>query len=223
MSEASRLRVALPETIPIFPLAGALLLPRGQLPLNIFEPRYLNMIDDALRGDRLIGMVQSRSSRNMGQSDVFSVGCVGRIASFSETDDGRYLITLLGVSRFKVLEELDASTPYRQARVDWSPYSAVDTSTNEPLLVARRRLLDLLKQYLALEGLAADWTSIEKAGHETLVNSLAMICPFTPDEKQALIEAKTLDDRAAALTALMEMAIAEQGGDQDEENGAKPH
>jgi len=212
MSEATRKRTVLPDVIPIFPLAGALLLPRGQLPLNIFEPRYLNMIDDALKSHRLVGMVQSRSRAAGGGPDVYPVGCAGRIASFAETDDGRYLITLAGVSRFRILEELEGETPYRRVRADWSGFRDAEAGP-EGLLVARRRLVDLLRRYLEVEGLSADWGSIEKAGHETLVNSLAMICPFTSDEKQALLEAATLEDRAAALVALMEMAIAEAEGD----------
>lgn len=219
MFEASRKRLALPDAIPVFPLSGALLLPRGQLPLNIFEPRYLNMIDDALKSDRLIGMVQNRSvavSGERGPFDLYRVGCVGRIASFSETDDGRYLITLLGLSRFEIVEELEAETPYRRMLVDWRRYSEIDANEPSPSVIARDRLVDRLRAYLEVAGLSADWHSIEKAGQETLVNSLAMICPFTPDEKQALLEAKTLEDRAAALTALMEMAVAEDGDDADD-------
>lgn len=219
MFEAPRRRLALPEAIPVFPLPGALLLPRGQLPLNIFEPRYLNMVDDALKGDRLIGMVQSRSAPapgGQGPHDLYRVGCVGRIAAFSETEDGRYLITLLGLARFEIVDEIEEETPYRRMHVDWRRFGETDAAEPGPSVIARETLLARLRDYLELSGLTADWRSIEKAGQETLVNSLAMICPFTPDEKQALLEAMTLEDRAAALTALMEMAAAEDGDDADD-------
>ena len=210
MSEATRRRTVLPAAIPIFPLAGALLLPRGQLPLNFFEPRYLNMVDDALRGDRMIGMVQSRSRPGPNGEDIYAVGCAGRIASFAETDDGRYLVTLLGVSRFRILEELESDAPYRSARMDWTAFDDSEPRPDDMFLV-RKPLMDLLGRYLEAEGLSADWGSIDKAGHETLVNSLSMICPFSADEKQALLEARTLEERTAALSALMEMAISANG------------
>lgn len=203
----------LPERIPVFPLAGALLLPGGQLPLNIFEPRYLRMVDDALGGDRVIGMIQPRDGAMSDNAPLYAVGCAGRITSFSETDDGRYLITLNGHKRFRVKEEARADTPYRQALVDWSAFPADDLSDPSTDLVDRRRLVEAMRHYLQTEGLKTDWEVVDDAPTEALVCSLAMGCPFAPNEKQALLEAGTAAERADCLIALMEMSSA---GDPDD-------
>jgi Lon protease-like protein len=202
----------LPATIPIFPLSGALLLPRGRLPLNIFEPRYLAMVRAALAAERMIGMIQPTDPDSPSQVPaVYGVGCVGRITAFSETDDGRFLITLTGVSRFRVVEELTCVTPYRQIVADYAPYGADLAPPDEAAAAAvdRTRLMPALKAYLELNGMAADWQAIAQAPSETLINALAMICPFAASEKQALLEAATLADRADVMTALIEMAVAQ--------------
>ena len=207
----------LPQVIPVFPLSGILLLPRGQLPLNIFEPRYLNMVDDAMAGDRIIGMIQP--SGGLARLPTLSpVGCAGRITSFNETSDGRYLITLTGVSRFRIAGELPVQTPYRQVRASFAEWEADLTAppAGEGNL-DREGLLDALKAYLETRGLDIDWDTAETAPPEALVNSLAMALPFDPPEKQALLEAADLDHRAEVLTALMQIGAA--GGDVAEGDG----
>jgi hypothetical protein len=208
----------LPAIIPVFPLSGALLLPRGRLPLNIFEPRYLAMVRAALAAERVIGMIQPHDGDSRAKVPLlYGTGCAGRITAFSETDDGRFLITLTGVTRFRVAEELSCVTPYRQVAVDYTPF-AHDLETPEApegTEVERERLLPALRTYLELNGMAADWQAISDAPSETLINALAMICPFGPSEKQALLEAPGLDDRARVMTALIQMAVAQSntGGD----------
>ena len=207
----------LPQVIPVFPLDGVLLLPRGQLPLNIFEPRYLNMIDDVMAGDRLIGMVQLQSA---GVSDparphLAQVGCAGRITSYAETGDGRYLITLTGICRFRLGPELPVQTPYRQVRADFGPFEPDLDEAEEEIAAARPALLDALKAYLEHRGLDVDWRMAREAPLESLVNSLAMALPFEQAEKQALLEAATLEARRQALTALLRIGAAD-----DEDN---PH
>ncbi len=203
----------LPQVIPVFPLSGVLLLPRGQLPLNIFEPRYLNMIDDAMAGDRIIGMIQP-SGGSQTQPRLSPVGCAGRITSFNETSDGRYLITLTGCSRFRLTAELPVQTPYRQVRAAFAPFEAdlVAPPTHEGAL-DRHNLLEALKAYLETRGLDIDWETAETAPPEALVNSLAMALPFEPPEKQALLEADDLDERGRVLTALMRIDAASDGED----------
>ena len=202
---------SLPVTIPIFPLSGVLLLPRGRLPLNIFEPRYLAMTKDALGGERLIGMVQPSEpqddNRGGGQMNppVYPVGCVGRITAFAETDDGRYLITLTGVSRFRIKEELPLLSGYRRVVADWAPFARDRDETAEPGF-DRERFARALKGYFTQRQIAADWEAIEKAPGEHLLTSIAMLCPFAPNEKQALLEAADLEERARLLVALIEMA-----------------
>ena len=204
-------RIALPESLPIFPLTGVLLLPRGRLPLNIFEPRYLAMIRDALGGERLIGMIQPSEPQqdNLGRGSpnppVYPVGCAGRITQFSETDDGRNLITLTGVSRFRVVEELPLLSGYRRVIPDWQTYSPDRDVSDEPQF-DRARLIRGLKGYFTGRQISADWEAIEKAPGEHLVTSIAMACPFAPSEKQALLEAADLAERAELLTGLVEMA-----------------
>jgi len=200
---------ALPDVIPVFPLAGAVLLPRGVMPLNIFEPRYLKMVRDAVAGTGLIGMVQPRSS---GKTPVrlFDVGCIGRVTELRETEDGRLLIELTGVQRFNVLRELDVATPYRQIVADYQRF-ATDAAEPGPVNAAARAALEeTLRGYLDANGLSADWDAVAGADDESLITTLAAVCPFDPIEKQALLEAHDLPARAATLTALMTFA---QGGD----------
>ncbi|MEO6340810.1 MAG: LON peptidase substrate-binding domain-containing protein [Caulobacteraceae bacterium] len=197
----------LPQVIAVFPLDGALLLPRGALPLNIFEPRYLNMIDDVMAGDRMIGMVQTRPG-GVRVPKLAAVGCAGRITSYAETGDGRYLITLSGICRFKVGAELPVQTPYRQVRADFHAFEADLQPAPEATAFDRAALLDALKNYLEHRGLDIDWRTAEDAPVESLVNSLSMALPFETAEKQALLEAETPDRRRAALTALLRIDAA---------------
>jgi Lon protease-like protein len=200
----------LPQVIPLFPLDGAILLARGQLPLNIFEPRYLNMVDDAMAGDRVIGMIQTTGgSRRL--PGLAPVGCAGRITSFAETSDGRYLITLTGVCRFRLITELPSQTPYRQARAAFAPFESDLTPPPVDPEFDRDRFLDALKAYLERRGLDIDWDTAEAAPPEALVNSLSMALPFERAEKQALLEAAALEDRCEVLTALMRIDAAEAG------------
>jgi len=205
----------LPGVIPVFPLGSALLLPRGQLPLNIFEPRYLKMFDEALSGNRLIGMVQPDGDAAIAASGnpamkppLCAVGGAGRITSYTETPDNRLIVTLTGIARFRITDELEAATPYRQCRVAWDEFETDLTPEHEADKVSRDKLLGVLKQYLDKNGLQADWRSIEMSSNEALVNSLSMISPYGPREKQALLEARTLEDRNQMLIALTEMALA---------------
>ena len=195
--------------IPVFPLTNVLLLPRTRLPLNIFEPRYLSMIDDAMSGTRLIGLIQPKTpGEDMAPHPALSdVGCVGRIVEYSETEDGRYVITLLGLARFRVAAEREMQTPYRQITADYTPYAA-DFRTDDEPEIARKRLTTALKPYLDQREMKTDWRAIIEAPAETLVNALAMLCPFEAAEKQALLEASGLQERAEILTALIEMANA---------------
>ncbi|MBV8777592.1 MAG: LON peptidase substrate-binding domain-containing protein [Alphaproteobacteria bacterium] len=195
---------ALPEIIPIFPLTGVLLLPRGRLPLNIFEPRYLAMTRDAMAGERLIGMVQPSDPpiREMNPA-VYPLGCAGRITSFAETDDGRFLITLTGVSRFSIKDELPLVSGYRRIVAAWGAFAA-DGAPDEAEF-DRARLIRGLRHFFSQRQVEADWSAIEQAPGEHLVTSIAMMCPFAPSEKQALLEAKDVAERARLLIALIEM------------------
>ena len=204
----------LPQVIPVFPLPGAILLPRGQLPLNIFEPRYLNMIDDAMAGDRIIGMVQPQGGPQS-LPGLSPVGCAGRITSFAETSDGRYLITLTGCARFRLTSEIPSQTPYRQIRADFAPFEAdLTTPPVDDVGLDRDALLSALRAYLETRGLDIDWDTAETAPPEALINSLSMALPFDPPEKQALLEAASLTDRSGVLTALL---MIEAAGDGDGE------
>ena len=202
----------LPQVIPVFPLAGVIVLPRGQLPLNIFEPRYLNMIDDAMAGDRIIGLVQPVGG-TPALPGLSPVGCAGRITSFAETSDGRYLITLTGVSRFRIAAELPSKAPYRQVRAAFDAYEADLASPPEEPDFDRHAFLDALRNYLAHRSLDIDWETAESAPMEALVNSLSMALPFEPAEKQALLEAVSLLPRSEALIALMRIDAADGGDD----------
>lgn len=206
---------SLPEIIPIFPLPGVLLLPRGRLPLNIFEPRYVAMIDDALGGpQRLVGMIQPLEESKTGNPPLYPIGCVGKITNFSESDDGRYryLITLTGVSRFTIVEELEARRGFRRARVDYAPWSCDRDGTRANGL-DRPQLLTTLKRYFTANDISADWDAIGETPDDRLITTLAMVCPFTPNEKQALLEARDPCDRARTLVTLMEMATLRTDGD----------
>jgi Lon protease-like protein len=195
----------LPDVVPIFPLTGVLLLPQGRLPLNIFEPRYLAMVGDALARPRLIGMVQPLEGKgDAGEPPVYPVGCAGRVIAFSETDDGRYLITLEGIARFSIAAELPLVKGYRRIKADWSRYEG-DLAAADGASIDRARLLGALKPYFERNAIACDWDAIQKAPEDRLVAALAMVCPFSPSEKQALLEAENLPARTRMLTALIEM------------------
>ena len=206
----------LPETIPVFPLPGALMLPRARLPLNIFEPRYLAMLDDTLRTDhRLIGMIQPLENRGDGPPTLRKIGCAGRVTSFSETEDGRYLIVLSGLCRFRVMGEVEGFTPYRRVTADWTDFGGDLSDNDRDPGFDRPGFLELLRRYFESAKLSSDWDSLEEADEEMLINSLSMLCPFAVEEKQALLEAPRLAERRETLCALMEFAIASRGEDTD--------
>jgi Lon protease-like protein len=194
----------LPKVLPIFPLEGVLLLPGGRLPLNVFEPRYLAMFDDAMASNRLIGMIQPcDESRGEETPKIYETGCVGRVTSFNETDDGRYLVTLSGLIRFDVVRELPAGS-YRLVEPDYTRFA--DDMNEDTGEIDRTRLMKVLNAYFEANSIEGDWEAIEQTSDERLVTSLAMICPLGAPEKQALLESMTLTERAEALTAIMEMA-----------------
>ncbi len=201
----------LPREIPIFPLSGVLLLPGGRLPLNIFEPRYLAMVDEVLAGQRIIGMIQpSEEEAGDGAPTVYETGCAGRITAFSETDDGRYLVTLAGLIRFDVEEEL-APRSYRLVRANFGRFRAdLEEDSSD---IDRERLLKAVSAYFRANAIEGDWEAIEKTADERLVTSLAMICPLAAPEKQLVLEAISLPERAETLTAIMEMAVHTAAGD----------
>jgi Lon protease-like protein len=201
----------LPETIPVFPLPGALLLPRGQMPLNIFEPRYLAMVDDSLRdGHRLIGMIQPDTAHPGpdAKPNLYRVGCAGRITQLAETGDGRYLMQLTGVARFRIVEELSVATAYRQCNVTFAPFADDFVARRGEEAVDRKALLEALQAFLKANKLKADWHGIESAPNEALVNALAMMSSYEPAEKQAMLEAPDLKTRAEILVAVTEIELA---------------
>ncbi len=205
--------IDLPGTIPLFPLPGALLLPRGQMPLNIFEPRYLAMIDDALRdGHRMLGMIQPDPTHSgaTGEPTLYKIGCVGRITQLAESGDGRYLLELTGVARFVIEEELKVKTAYRQARVTFAPFADDFVPRKGEDEVDRKALLHALKDFMKANDLKADWDDIDKAPNEALVNALSMMSPYGPAEKQALLEAPDLKTRAELLVAITEIELAKK-------------
>jgi len=198
----------LPDVLALFPLSGVLLLPRGQLPLNVFEPRYLALVDAALAGDRLMGIIQpTQSEDKVLRPALASVGCAGRLTGFRENEDGRYLITLTGVCRFRLAEEIETDLPYRLIKPDFEPFLE-DLMPADETNFPRDRLIVALKEYLSSRDLKADWKSVMGAPPETLVTALAMLCPFLPAEKQALLEAPGWDTRVDTLITLLEMANA---------------
>jgi uncharacterized protein len=205
----------MPGIIPVFPLSGALLLPRGQMPLNIFEPRYLAMVDDAMADrHRLIGMIQPEGTpdENSENPPVYRIGCVGRITQLAESGDGRYLIQLTGIARFQVEEELKVATAYRQCRVTYVPFADDFVARRGEEAVDRKTLLTTLAAFLKANDLKADWDDIEAAPNEALVNALAMMSPYGPAEKQAMLEAQDLKTRAEILIAITEIELAKRAG-----------
>jgi len=203
----------LPDVIPVFPLPGALLLPRARLPLHLFEPRYLAMLDDVLKtSNRLIGMVQPYETPGGGR--LHTIGCAGKVTAFSETEDGRYMITLSGASRFRIMEEVEGFTPYRRCKVNWSGFDAdLGPSEKDPGF-DRDTFMKALGKYLTDNGLSTDWESLGEAEDELLINSLSMLCPFEPEDKQALLEAPSLTTRRETLMTLIEYAL--RGGSGEE-------
>ena len=203
----------LPRVIPIFPLPGVMLLPRGRLPLNIFEPRYLQMTQDAMASHRMVGMIQPADPKaSLASPEVYPVGCAGRITSFSETPDNRFLITLTGVCRFAITREIDQdSLLYRRASADYSRFAG-DLPEPAPLTVDRDRLLPALRSYFEHHGLTADWDAIDRANDGALVTCLAMACPFEPNEKQALLECEAESERLAMMQALFDMSAHAASG-----------
>jgi uncharacterized protein len=209
----------LPDTIPVFPLPGALMLPRARLPLHIFEPRYLAMIEDCLKTKhRLIGMIQPRetptSEKRPGEKRLQAIGCAGRLTGFSETEDGRYMVTLSGISRFRVKEEVQGFTPYRRCLVDWAPFARDLGPAEEDHGFQRETFMTQLGRYFTKLNLSTDWKSLKEAEVELLVNSLSMLCPFSPEDKQALLEAPTLVTRRETLVTLIEFALR-SGSDEE--------
>lgn len=205
----------LPGTIPVFPLPGALMLPRARLPLHIFEPRYLQMIEDALKtSHRLIGLVQPFEAPRDGGQKLHHIGCAGRVTQFSETEDGRYMITLGGISRFRIQKEVSGFAPYRRCDVSWDGFNADLGPTETDKTFDREKFLDLLNRYFEAQDLSTDWDSLKDAEDELLINSLSMLCPFDPEEKQALLEAPSLSTRRETLVTLLEFALA-AGSDEE--------
>lgn len=210
----------LPSRIPVFPLRGAILLPRSTVPLNIFEPRYLNMIDDVLSGDRVLGILQPMGNRaDEGiespagkNAELHRVGCAGRITSYQELDDGRYVITLTGIMRFEVIGEAVTANPYRVMSASYDRFVSDLTEGLGEELVDRDNLLRVLKAYLEANRLQTDWKAIQRASNEVLINALSVMSPYGPEEKQALLEARDLKTRAEVLVALAEIELASSGG-----------
>ena len=201
----------LPSQIPVFPLAGALVFPRGQLPLNIFEPRYLSMVDDALRSNRLIGMIQPETTNGLEASALYKVGCVARITHFNEVGDGRYSITLTGVARFRLIDEMQSTAAYRVCVVSYDEFQHDLNLPPENDGVDRLGFLRTLRAFATANRLKLDWEEIEKAPNETLVNALSMMSPFGASEKQALLEAGSLKERTEVLIAITEIELARSG------------
>ncbi|HEV7339186.1 MAG TPA: LON peptidase substrate-binding domain-containing protein [Bosea sp. (in: a-proteobacteria)] len=206
-----------PAVIPLFPLSGALLLPRGQMPLNIFESRYLAMVDDAIRTHRVIGLIQPEpeNGRQSTAPALLQVGCLGRITQFAETGDDRYILTLTGISRFRLVEELSVTTAYRQARVSYDDFAVDFQARAGEEAVDRVSLLKALRSFAKANELKIDWKGVNEAPNEALVNALSMMCPFGPREKQALLEAPDLRSRAEVLVAITEIELARGGSDPD--------
>ncbi|WP_425040378.1 LON peptidase substrate-binding domain-containing protein [Primorskyibacter sp. S187A] len=206
--------VDLPDTLPVFPLPGALLLPRARLPLHIFEPRYLAMIEDCLKTpERLIGMVQPNPRPN-NEKALHAIGCAGRLTQFSETEDGRYMVTLGGVSRFRISQEIEGFTPYRRCNVTWDAFERDLGATETDKVFNRESFMKLLGRYFEARELSADWETLQSADDELLVNSLSMLLEFEPEDKQALLEAPSLSTRRETLVTLIEFSL--RGGDTEE-------
>jgi Lon protease-like protein len=205
----------LPETIPVFPLPGALLLPRARLPLHIFEPRYLAMLDDTMKtSHRLIGMIQPYEVPGAKAARLHSIGCAGRLTGFSETEDGRYMVTLSGISRFRVVTEVEGFTPYRRCEVNWDGFDRDLGAAERDPGFDRELFMTLLARFFESRGLKTDWESLKEAEDELLINSLSMLCPFEPEDKQALLEAPSLSTRRETLVTLIEFVL--RGGTSEE-------
>lgn len=209
--------ISLPAELPLFPLNGVLLLPRGDLPLNVFEPRYVAMVDAALAGERTIGILQPAADGTSGLSapdgtDLYRTGCAGRIRAFEETDDGRYMIQLRGLCRFDIAGELDMRDGYRRARADYTPYLG-DLEAEPDIAIERDRLMNGLKAYFELRNIAADWNALAETTDERLITTLAMVCPFDPGEKQVLLESPDLAQRCKLLIGIFESALRDAGDD----------
>ncbi|NSX53808.1 LON peptidase substrate-binding domain-containing protein [Parasulfitobacter algicola] len=205
----------LPDVIPVFPLPGALLLPRARLPLHIFEPRYLAMLDDALKTpERLIGMVQPYEIPGSDEKRLHSIGCAGRLTAFSETEDGRYMITLSGMSRFRVVSEVTGFAPYRRCDVSWKGFERDLGPVEHDTGFKRKEFMELLSKFFESQNLSTDWGSLTEAEDELLINSLSMLCPFDPEDKQALLEAPSLSTRRETMITLIEFAL--RGGTSEE-------
>ncbi len=201
------IRFDLPDVIPVFPLPGALLLPRARLPLHLFEPRYLAMLDDAMKTDhRLVGMVQPFENRD-GDNQLHTIGCAGRVSQYSETEDGRYMITLAGISRFRIKAEVEGFTPYRRCEVGWGGFERDLGAEETDPSFNRDGFLETLSRFFDEQQLSADWETLKDAEDELLINSLSMLCPFDPEDKQALLEAPSLETRRETLVTLIEFAL----------------
>ena len=206
--------IDLPDTLPIFPLSNVLLLPRSRLPLHVFEPRYLAMLDDALKTpQRLIGMVQPNEVPGRSGHGLHAIGCAGRLTQFSETEDGRYMVTLSGMSRFRVQTEVDGFTPYRRCNVNWDGFDLDLGETERDAQFNRKTFMSLLSRYFAARDLATDWETMKDADDELLINSLSMMLDFAPEDKQALLEAPSLSTRRETLVTLIEYSM--RGGDSE--------
>ncbi|MEP5154225.1 LON peptidase substrate-binding domain-containing protein [Planktotalea sp.] len=205
----------LPDIVPAFPLSGALLLPRSRMPLHIFEPRYLAMIDDALKTQgRLIAMIQPNPGRSGDENGLHQIGCAGRITQFSELEDGRYMLTLAGISRFRVVNEVEGFTPYRRVNVTWDGFERDLQAASETIDYDRDGFLNLLSKYFVSRNLDTDWETLKDADDELLINSLSMMLEFEPEDKQALLEAPSLQTRRETLVTLIEYFL--RGGDAEE-------
>jgi len=204
----------MPETIPLFPLAGALLLPRRPIQLTVFEPRYLEMLDDALAGERLIGIIQPTASEETADPspELYPLGCAGRIVQYAEIGDGRCFLTLMGVARFRLIEEMDYATPYRVVHVDYAPFAEDFRQGAGEEGVDREGLLATLRRFAEVNDVKIVWSDIKKASNETLVNALSMMSPCGPREKQALLEAPDLKSRAEMLVAITTIELARGDG-----------
>ena len=202
----------LPDTLPLFPLPGALLLPRARLPLHLFEPRYLQMLEDTMKTPhRLIGMIQPRDVPAGSDRRLHAIGCAGRVTQFSETEDGRYMVTLSGISRFRIAAEVAGFSPYSRAEVTWAGFERDRGGAETDLGFKREPFMTLLGRYFQAQHLSTDWSSLKEADDEMLLNSLSMLCPFDPEDKQALLEAPSLTTRRETLVTLLEFAMRSGG------------
>jgi Lon protease-like protein len=204
----------LPDTIAVFPLPGAVLLPRSRLPLQIFEPRYLQMLEDTLKtSERLIGMIQPLPVPG-DQNALHKIGCIGRVTQFSETENGRYMITLNGLSRFRIISEIEGFSPYRRCRVSWAGFESDMGKAEKDPGLNRKSFMKLVERFLARQQRTTDWAAMQETEDELLINSLSMLLEFQPEDKQALLESPSLSNRRETLVALIEYAL--RGGSPDE-------